>query len=196
MENTREVHEGMKAEIQQLKEQMSHMLEALKALKSNGETSVLPQQQGAQIIQPLFGQPLKYTPHIEDDSKQTYTQKAGNSIDTEANELGAFIFTSNQGIVESNVVREEPTKQPEVNYLPHDTMLVDVENTRGKLEMLEERLRVIEGRGSFEFGDAVGLCLIADVVIPPKFKVPEFEKYKGPKETYNHVLQKNGSLCT
>jgi len=44
MENIGEVHEGMKVEIQQLKEQMRHILEALMALKSNGETSVLPQQ--------------------------------------------------------------------------------------------------------------------------------------------------------
>jgi len=54
-------------------------------------------------------------------------------------------------------------------------MPVDVENTKGKLEMLEERLRVIEVKGSFEFGDTVGLCLVLNVVIPPKFKVPEFE---------------------
>jgi len=162
----------MKAEIQQLKGQISHILEALKALKSSGETFVLPQQQGAQMIQRPYGLPSNYTPHIEDDLKQTYAQKAVNSIDAGANELGAFIFTSNQGIVESNAVHMVPTKQPEVNYLPHDTMPIHVENTRGKFEMLEERLRVIEGKGSFEFGDAIGLCIVPDVVISPKFKGP------------------------
>jgi len=66
-------------------------------------------------------------------------------------------------------------------------MPIDVENTRGKLEMLEERLRVIEGKISFEFGDVVGLCLVPDVVILPKFKVLEFEKYKGISCPKSHI---------
>ena len=59
------------------------------------------------------------------------------------------------------------------------TAVLDADRAKNKLEVLEERLRAIEGRGSYEFGDAAGLCLVSDVVIPPKFKVPNFEKYKG-----------------
>ena len=55
------------------------------------------------------------------------------------------------------------------------------------MEILEERLRVIEGGGSSRFGDAVGLCLVPDVIIPPKFKVPEFEKYKDTSCPKNHL---------
>jgi len=58
-------------------------------------------------------------------------------------------------------------------------MLINADVTKSKLEILEERLRMIEGASACEFGDAAGLCLMSDVVIPPKFKVPEFEKYKG-----------------
>jgi len=37
------------------------------------------------------------------------------------------------------------TKQPEVRSSPHVVMSLDVDNTESKLEMLEKRLRVIEG---------------------------------------------------
>jgi len=50
--------------------------------------------------------------------------------------------------------------------------------TKTKLDILEERLKMIEGASAYEFGNAIGLCLVPDLVIPPKFKVSEFEKYK------------------
>lgn len=56
-------------------------------------------------------------------------------------------------------------------------ILVDVSRAKSKIEMLDERLITIKGRGSYGFGDANGLCLVPDMVIPPKFKVLEFEKY-------------------
>ncbi|CAK8562863.1 unnamed protein product [Lathyrus sativus] len=43
---------------------------------------------------------------------------------------------------------------------------------------LAEKLRAMEGHNSNSFS-ALELCLVPDVVIPPKFKVPEFSKYKG-----------------
>ena len=58
---------------------------------------------------------------------------------------------------------------------------------KDKLDVLEKRLRAIEGGGSHEFGNAAGLCLVPDVVIPPKFKVPDFEKYKGTSCPKSHL---------
>ena len=47
---------------------------------------------------------------------------------------------------------------------------------------------MIEGASAYEFGDAAGLCLVSDVVIPPKFKVSEFEKYKGATCPKSHLV--------
>ena len=47
------------------------------------------------------------------------------------------------------------------------------------IEHMEERLRAIEGGGNYAFADMAELCLVPDMVIPPKFKVPNFDKYKG-----------------
>ena len=45
-------------------------------------------------------------------------------------------------------------------------MISSTENNKGKLKILEERLRANEGNKSYGFGDAVGLSLVPDVVIP------------------------------
>ncbi|MCQ7416362.1 retrotransposon gag domain-containing protein, partial [Salmonella enterica] len=57
-----------------------------------------------------------------------------------------------------------------------------------KLEVLEERLRAVEGTSVFGNMDATQLCLVPDVVIPPKFKLPEFEKYDGTTCPKSHIV--------
>ncbi|XP_028242244.1 uncharacterized protein LOC114420585 [Glycine soja] len=56
-----------------------------------------------------------------------------------------------------------------------------------QLDLLEERLRAVEGFGDYPFADMTDLCLVPDVVIPPKFKVPDFDKYKGTTCPKNHL---------
>jgi len=58
---------------------------------------------------------------------------------------------------------------------------------REKLDLIEERLRAIEGVGDYQFADMAELCLVPDVVIPLKFKVPDFDKYKGTTCPKNHL---------
>jgi len=52
---------------------------------------------------------------------------------------------------------------------------------------IEERLRAIEGGGDYAFADMAELCLVPNVVIPPKFKVPDFDKYNGTTCPKNHL---------
>ena len=47
---------------------------------------------------------------------------------------------------------------------------------REKLDLIEERLRAVEGFGDYPFADITDLCLVSDVVIPPKFKLPDFDR--------------------
>jgi len=58
---------------------------------------------------------------------------------------------------------------------------------RGKLDHIEERLRAIEGGRDYAFVGMEELCLVLDVVIPLKFKVPNFDKYKGTTCPKNHM---------
>ncbi|XP_065860901.1 uncharacterized protein [Euphorbia lathyris] len=51
--------------------------------------------------------------------------------------------------------------------------------------LLEERLKAIEGvNGTI---DAMTLCLVSDIVIPYKFKSPEFEKFRGASCPQTHM---------
>ena len=38
---------------------------------------------------------------------------------------------------------------------------------REKLDLLDERFRVVEGFGDYSFADMAELCLVPDVVVPP-----------------------------
>ena len=58
---------------------------------------------------------------------------------------------------------------------------------REKFDLIGERLRAIEGIGDYPFADMAELCLVPDIVIPPKFKVPDFDKYKGTTCPKNHL---------
>jgi len=57
----------------------------------------------------------------------------------------------------------------------------------GKLDHLEERLRVIEGGEDYAFANLEELFLVSNIVTPPKFKVSDFDKYKGTTCPKNHL---------
>ncbi|XP_058775945.1 uncharacterized protein LOC131650242 [Vicia villosa] len=78
------------------------------------------------------------------------------------------------------------TMQVPVNEAPHhenlsassyDTFKFPMDEDEGKLCLLDKRLKAIEDRDCLGL-DAASLCLVPDIKIPPKFKAPNFEKYK------------------
>ncbi|KAJ9135017.1 hypothetical protein P3X46_032241 [Hevea brasiliensis] len=56
-----------------------------------------------------------------------------------------------------------------------------------KLSALEERLRAIEGLNMYGSVDVASLRLVPDVVVPSKFKVPDFDKYTGNSDPRIHL---------
>ena len=46
-----------------------------------------------------------------------------------------------------------------------------------RYKLLDERLKAIEGVYTYGGLDIIELSLVPDLVIPPKFKVPDFPKY-------------------
>ena len=66
------------------------------------------------------------------------------------------------------------------------------------MDQIEERLKVIEGREDYAFANLEELFLVPNVVTPPKFKVPDFDKYKEttcPKNHLKDVLSEDGGIC-
>ena len=56
-----------------------------------------------------------------------------------------------------------------------------------RCSLLDKKLKEIEGVNEFGSMDPRELCLVPDLVIPPKFKLPKFEKYDGTKCPENHL---------
>ena len=56
-----------------------------------------------------------------------------------------------------------------------------------KYELLEERMRAMEGINIPGSLDAIELSLVSGLVIPHKFKTPTFDKYNGTKCPTTHL---------
>ena len=56
-----------------------------------------------------------------------------------------------------------------------------------RCSLLDKKLKEIEGVNDLGSVDPRELCLVPDLVIPPKFKLPKFEKYDGTKCPENHL---------
>ena len=64
-----------------------------------------------------------------------------------------------------------------------------------RCSLLDKKLKEIEGVDDLGSMDPRELCLVPDLVIPPKFKMSKFEKYDGTKCLENHLAtycNKNG----
>nr|KYP31757.1 hypothetical protein KK1_047770 [Cajanus cajan] len=85
----------------------------------------------------------------------------------------------------SNFINQGNPYQTSGGYQPISR--IEQVQSSEKLQMLEERLKVVEG-GSYDVGEVVDLCLVPDIEFPPNFKVPEFDKYKGTSCPKNHII--------
>ena len=56
-----------------------------------------------------------------------------------------------------------------------------------RCSLLDKKLKEIEGVNNLRSVDPRELCLVLDLVMPPKFKLPKFEKYDGTKCPENHL---------
>ena len=76
---------------------------------------------------------------------------------------------------EQEKIRKESLEQSESN------------EAQWKLELIEERLKAVEGPDVYGLVDAYKMSLVPDLVLPPKFKVPTFDKYDGTKCPSAHL---------
>jgi len=83
--------------------------------------------------------------------------------------------TTNVGATSANPVVLDPESSKEAS----------VDNKM--LSMLEERLKAVEGAQHYRAMNAVDITLVPGIVIPPKFKVPDFEKYNGTRCPQEHL---------
>ena len=61
------------------------------------------------------------------------------------------------------------------------------EDDLNKFIALEQRMRAFEEIHPYDPIKAAEMCLVPDVVIPKKFRVPEFVKYTGTQCPITHL---------
>jgi hypothetical protein len=85
---------------------------------------------------------------------------------------------------------------PAVHTIPQDEELIyhsgdmeaydRVNDLQQKYDEIQRDVRALHGKKMFG-KTAYGLCLVSDVQVPHKFKVPDFEKYKGNSCPEEHL---------
>jgi len=80
---------------------------------------------------------------------------------------------------------EGPQYHPQLHLL-HSTTSKNP-HAMAKMGKLEERLRAIEGGEDYAFTNLEELFLVHNIITSPKFKVPDFDKYKGTTCPKNHL---------
>jgi hypothetical protein len=56
-----------------------------------------------------------------------------------------------------------------------------------KLSALEERLRTVEGNNWFDPMQTAELCLVPNIIVSNKFRIPKFIKYTGLECPNTHL---------
>ena len=116
-----------------------------------------------------------------------YTQTTGPTPTgpTIYSNLGQRTCPSNPNPVETIYVPDldDPKEQERLRGI----QIEDQRKERELYERFEERLKIIEGRSMHAKVDANELSLVPDLVLPAKFRVPEFTKYDGSKCPNAHL---------
>jgi hypothetical protein len=177
MEHIEQDNAILREEMDGMKEKMDQILEFMQAM-ANKESNPQPVVTETNTAWPPYGLPPNYTPPIEGGG---HTQPP--------------LVTLTIPVANGNTPLQEASTSQNENTPPHHTVegtlpvcplpdqitpaITHLEDgSAQKYKALEERLKAIEGFSVFGI-DALDMCLVPDVVIPPKFKTPDFEKYKG-----------------
>ncbi|CAL0329953.1 unnamed protein product [Lupinus luteus] len=167
-----------RSELAEIKEQMNQMMKIILDLQKARDTEADTSAKGTKQPQ----------------HSQQSTQKGDPKIITGNNRRKDVIImyedkTDNQGgqqshYEESDDENEDPTHGRTTNYQEEaktskGTSESSPSQDKAELELIKERLRAIDGTNFPDVKNLFEMCLVPDVVLPPKFKTPEFEKYDG-----------------
>lgn len=85
--------------------------------------------------------------------------------------------------------RNSPTNHevPDLNEMAEKEKVELPRHLEDRYKWLEEKLRAMENADYHRRVDAKDLSLVLDLVLPPKFKTPEFEKYNGTSCPEAHI---------
>ncbi|CAK8541797.1 unnamed protein product [Lathyrus sativus] len=150
--------------------------EAADVVNNNGQVQVSTPRLSAPVPNP-YGMPMNFATAVEGTTSQP-SPSPGVTVGAtlQAQPTVAQIPVPHN---EDNMVDQYDDVQNYHAAIPIASLVAAQDSEAIKMcRDLAEKLRVMEGNNSNPLS-ALEMCLVPDVVIPPKFKVPEFSKYKG-----------------
>ena len=189
--------ERLEKESQETRTQMAEMMELIRTLvKDKGPASgPNPQNEIAQADQrredPIYppGYTPPYAPNVHMAQVPLMQQVGGFPYayappPTRVNEGGQNSGTNEvDPIMVSNL--DDPREQEKLRGEASDQC--ENNEAQRKFELIEKRLKAMKGSDVYEIVDARTMSLVLDLVLPPKFKVPTFDKYDGTKCPSAHL---------
>jgi hypothetical protein len=189
----------LKGEVAQLAAKMDRVLEML-ANRNQPPPPVVnveaPTTEPASMVWPAFGLPPGYTPpgYVPLADGGTFVPPPVNNAE---NHTGVTLVQPRP--VPSQEVQEDPRDAylgPEIQSggPKIDFDIPQLEEAKMKFKVIEDRLKTMEGANdSLDFSS---MCLVPDLVLPPKFKVPEFEKYMGLSCPKSHLIMYSRKMAS
>ncbi|WJX33570.1 hypothetical protein P8452_21764 [Trifolium repens] len=199
MSDWQEQHNELKGEVAQLAAKMDRVLEIL-ANQNQPPPPAANEEvvttEAANVVWPPFDLPLGYTPpgYVPLADGASLIQPPINTAENQARTT--VVRPGNVTSQESPEYPREVYQGPEpANGEPvTNSAILQLEEARQKFKAIEDRLRSMEGGvDSLNFPD---MCLVPDLVLPPKFKVPDFEKYMGLSCPRNHLIMYSRKMAS
>ncbi|XP_040967975.1 uncharacterized protein [Gossypium hirsutum] len=160
---------------------MAKLTQLLKGGKDKGKDPIVNVEEG-NSDEPLY--PPGFTPLHAHTQAEMYPQRPSVTIRPQQ-------FQTSPPIGISNNSGENPTNL----IVPDLDDVAEVEKTKVDLskqledrcKWLEEKFKAMESADYHRGMDAKDLSLVPDLILPPKFKMPEFEKYDGTSCPDAHI---------
>ncbi|XP_058760043.1 uncharacterized protein LOC131633346 [Vicia villosa] len=207
----REDVDQLKVSMEEVKGGMAQMLEFMKALRDEKEKAkevqsrdTLVQDEIPNDENPLLGFVSGFGPAKDKSQAQSVRRAIQFQEKGETSQEGFVPTPQTKGTIRT--VRIPASNVPkDDDYLDLQYGVQEVDNTKQapqtqqsipnsgedskdseQIKTLEERLKVVEGYDVFDV-DTFEMSLVSDLTIPRKFKIPDFEKYKGLTCPRNHL---------
>src|ERR1044072_7379605 len=170
----------IREDLEGVKDKVDQMLEAMLASSENNVADATTDHVDSMLRFNVMSNPMYDSPlHVDDPIQpQLVLNVLSNAIPT---------VHRQSTVQEGCAPHPQAAKKPRfANYVQNPQGTNSMVNTRSPQDIevrrmcldLKEQLRVLNGNDTIGL-DAADLCLVSDVVDPPKFKMPNFEKYKG-----------------
>ncbi|KAA3472692.1 gag/pol polyprotein [Gossypium australe] len=179
-EQLAKIQQDMMESQRNMMSQIAQMTQLLNGLIEKGKCPTASTEEESE------GHPPGFTPPPIHAMQRGYSQGEPVGLGqrpTPPAHLGQGIFTSNPGANPAYPIVPDLDDPAEIARLK-----MNDQSAQDKYRSLEERLNAIEGTGVFSALGAKELSLMPDLVLPPKFKAPDFEKYDGTRCPKAHLI--------